>query len=493
MFHQYHLHSTSTSSRAVSHTRAPSVSSIGSCSGTPASHPALSSSQISPNTTAFSPTPFHPCPPSDSLEDPISLGIRQHQDDDVENSSTQLTPQHIKHLKTYAKKLCKDLSIEEKAVFDFINTGGLFSMLVDIKATFVTYNASNKASELQVLQETLTSKDFEAHALGSTFRLLACILSPNITAYVTDTQHHIMEFIANHLDIFKIPATVLNDNELQSTLGKIVMRLLADLHSYLKSHLTVSIVKQTCIIKVGKAVAHSSPGMEVDASHWARLAFLRCCLRLFLIGVGDHKIAPLSACFTPRLIPMLKSDMHTKVEHDLSINISEIERWAVSVDNTDESVTDTPATGDGSSSAPTRDESGPGADFDWSKLGDNMDDLQGDANSIVDAGPNPDADTLSNDGDDLDPSDSGFGLDGRPVHFNITKFWNYVNYMLNTLRWTARKNARTKELYDRELHSYMMQIFQDDLAECPGMHRGSKIVSVINPEWQTRIQQGLTW
>ncbi|KAI6141701.1 hypothetical protein BKA82DRAFT_164482 [Pisolithus tinctorius] len=204
MFHQYHLHSTSTSSRAVSpHTRAPSVSSTGSHSGTPASHPALSSSQIPPNTTTFSPTPFHPCPPSDSLENPISLGVHQCQDDDVENSSMQLTPQCIKCLKTYAKELCKDLSIEEKVVFDFINTGNLFSMLVDIKATFVKYNASNKASELQALQETLTSKDFKVCALGSTLFcifpqlhdqislsncLLACILSPNITAYVTDTQ-----------------------------------------------------------------------------------------------------------------------------------------------------------------------------------------------------------------------------------------------------------------------------------------------------------------
>ncbi|KAI5988855.1 hypothetical protein F5J12DRAFT_786792 [Pisolithus orientalis] len=326
------------------------------------------------------------------------------QDDNVENSSTQLTPQCIKCLKTYAKKLCKDLSIEEKAVFDFIDTGDLFSMLVDIKATFVKYNASNKASEPQVLQDTQHHMMVH-HQQVSTFVWVI-------------TMYYPQEFIANHLDIFKIPATILNDNELQSTLGKIIT-------SCLKSH-------QTCIIKVGKAVACSSPGMEVDASHWARLAFLHCCLCLFLIGVGDHKIAPLSTHFTPQLILMLKSDMCTKVECNLSINISEIEQWAVSADNTDESITDTPVTGDGSSSAPTGDESGPGANFNWSRLDDNMDDLQGDANSIVDAGPNLDADTLSNDGDDLDPSDSGFRLGGQPVHFNVTKFWNYINYMLNT-------------------------------------------------------------
>jgi hypothetical protein len=37
-----------------------------------------------------------------------------------------------------------------------------------------------------------------------------------------------------------------------------------------------------------------------------------------------------------------------------------------------------------------------------------------------------------------------------------------------------------------------VQIFQDDLADCPGSRRGAKILAV-NPQWQTTIQQGLMW
>ncbi|KAI9572451.1 hypothetical protein HD554DRAFT_2168108 [Boletus coccyginus] len=98
------------------------------------------------------------------------------------------------------KKLCTDLSINEKPIFEFINTGNLFSMLVDIKATFIKYKASNKSLQLQVLQDTLTSNR-------------ACILSPNITAYVTDIQCHIMDFITDNLEIFKISPTIFNNNE----------------------------------------------------------------------------------------------------------------------------------------------------------------------------------------------------------------------------------------------------------------------------------------
>ncbi|KIK77827.1 hypothetical protein PAXRUDRAFT_356417 [Paxillus rubicundulus Ve08.2h10] len=62
-------------------------------------------------------------------------------------------------------------------------------MLVDMKASLVKYELSNQTNQLQALQDTLSSKDFE---LSLHNRLLACLLSPNLTAYVTDTQRHIM-------------------------------------------------------------------------------------------------------------------------------------------------------------------------------------------------------------------------------------------------------------------------------------------------------------
>ncbi|KAF8417185.1 hypothetical protein L210DRAFT_817367, partial [Boletus edulis BED1] len=395
-----------------------------------------------------------------------------------------LNPQRIKRLKAHAKKLCADLSIDEKPIFEFIDTGDLYSMLVDIKATFVKYEAGNKTSQLQVLQETLISKDFE---ISLSNRLLACILSPNITAYVTDTQRHIMDFIADNLEVFKIPPAVFNDNELRVSLGKTVTRLLSDIRSRLKSNLTASIVKKTCIIDVAKAMARASAGMEVDATHWTRLAFLRCCLRLFLIGTGDHKIAPLNACFTPRLIPLLKSDMRAKIEQDLGINIRAMERELSGSAATD-GVAVNPTANNDSGSAPTTNNPTPSAELNWDALNDE------DGNGDTDGGEDVDTESPSDDdADELDISDSGFGLDGKPIRFNSVKFWNYVDYMLNIIRHTAHKTAATKELYDKELHKYMMQIFQDDLAECPGLRRGSKLVSVVNPVWQSTIQQNLVW
>ncbi|KAF8837379.1 hypothetical protein BDN67DRAFT_1013923 [Paxillus ammoniavirescens] len=221
-------------------------------------------------------------------------------------------------LKVHAKKLADDLQIPNKSLIEFIETGDLFLMLIDMKASLVKYELSNQTNQLQALQDTLSSKDFE---LGLHNCLLACLLSPNLTTYITDTQHHIMDFIFEHLDVFKIPAGVFDDAEIRSSLGRIVTRLLATIRSQLKSQLTMSIAKKTCIINVTKVLARSSSGMEVDAAHWNRLAFLASTLR-----TSDHKVAALDVCFTPRLIPNLKSDMRIKLERELGINISDMER-----------------------------------------------------------------------------------------------------------------------------------------------------------------------
>ncbi|KIJ05318.1 hypothetical protein PAXINDRAFT_21408 [Paxillus involutus ATCC 200175] len=170
-----------------------------------------------------------------SLDEPVSAGVRRPRDtssDDPGNDLTCLSPRRIKRLKVHAKKLADDLQIPNKSLIEFIETGDLFLMLVDMKASLVKYELSNQTNQLQALQDTLSSKDFK---LGLHNRLLACLLSPNLTAYVTDTQRHIMDFIFEHLDVFKIPAGVFDDAELRSSLGRIVTRLLATIRSQLKS------------------------------------------------------------------------------------------------------------------------------------------------------------------------------------------------------------------------------------------------------------------
>ncbi|KAI6021345.1 hypothetical protein BKA83DRAFT_4493944 [Pisolithus microcarpus] len=149
---------------------------------------------------------------------------------DFNSDPTWLSLQHAKQLRTYTKDLCDTLEIPEKNLLDFIETCDLFHMLLNMKASLIKYEIDTHANKSNILQETLASKDFEI-ALHNC--LLACLLSPNINAYVMDMQRHIM-FIFEHQDIFKIPAGVFDNAELKSSLHSIVSRLLATIHSHLK-------------------------------------------------------------------------------------------------------------------------------------------------------------------------------------------------------------------------------------------------------------------
>ncbi|KIN98712.1 hypothetical protein M404DRAFT_157277, partial [Pisolithus tinctorius Marx 270] len=194
----------------------------------PATQPSLRSTRYSLR---------HAASDTSSVDGSVSAGVHRPRDtnSDDGNDLTSLSPRRIKQLKVHAKKLADDLQIPDKSLLEFIETGDLFLMLVDMKASLVKYELSNQTHQLQALQDTLSSKDFK---LGLHNHLLACLLSPNLTAYVTDTQCHIMDFIFEHLDVFKIPAGVFDDVELWGSLGRIVTKLLATIHSQLKSQVS---------------------------------------------------------------------------------------------------------------------------------------------------------------------------------------------------------------------------------------------------------------
>ncbi|KAG2119031.1 uncharacterized protein F5147DRAFT_767775 [Suillus discolor] len=153
---------------------------------------------------------------------------------------------------TYAKKMCEDNDIPTGDVMCFIDSGDIFFMLIDLKITLIKLCEVNRAKRMQELKDALESKDFEN---GLYNRLFACMLSPNITAYVTDTQHHIMDFITTHSDVFKIPPGMLEDVELRAQLGKSVTKLLTGIRSVIKNALTASVVKRTSIADVTRALA----------------------------------------------------------------------------------------------------------------------------------------------------------------------------------------------------------------------------------------------
>ncbi|KAI5988835.1 hypothetical protein EDC04DRAFT_2912441 [Pisolithus marmoratus] len=220
--------------------------------------------------------------------------------------------------------------------------------------------------------------------------------------------------------------------------------------------------------------------MELEAAHWNRMAFLHCCLCIFLIGTGDLKSIPLSDCFTPCLVPMLKINMQRKLKRELSIDIQGMigrteEGTSVASGEPFESTCSNEAcpevfTGDNT------------ADLGLMEGEEEVDDAD------IDAEGTPDTKDI----DELSEGDSGFGLEGKPVHFNSGRFWNYINYMLNLLCETACKHTSMKEEFEKGIASIMVQIFQDDLLDCPSHRKVTRLV-VVNPQWQTTIQHGLMW
>ncbi|KAI6003158.1 hypothetical protein EDC04DRAFT_2611769 [Pisolithus marmoratus] len=269
-----------------------------------------------------------------------------------------------------------------------------------------------------------------------------------------DTQSHIMDFIFKHQDIFKIPASVLDDSELKSSLCAVVSRFLATIHSYLKLQVHTELDRTGPALtdfdskvpnwldlsrqnrgKGSQQFASKSSGsifvrtdanmvvcsgMDLEAAHWNRMAFLHHCLHICLIGTGNLKNIPLNDSFTPHLVPMLKI-AHPEVftrDNTTDLGLMEVEEEV----------------------------------------------------------------------DDADIDTEG----GLWAWAGCARFWNYINYMLNLLCVMAYKITSMKEEFKKEVASIMVKIFQDDLLDCPS-HRKVMRLTVVNPQWKTTVQHGLMW
>ncbi|KAG2086476.1 hypothetical protein BD769DRAFT_1681114 [Suillus cothurnatus] len=423
-----------------------------------------------------------PSSPTLSLDEPISTGIRRRRDNEPSSHGdpTKLTPQCTKRLKMHAKKSCEENEVPHEEVMTFIDSGDIFYMLVDLKITLIKLCQGNKARRMQELKDALESKDFEN---GLNNHLFACMLSPNLTAYVTDTQSHIMDFIVKNRDIFKIPPELLDNVELRAQLGKAVTKLLTNIRSAIKTVLTTSIVKRTSVADVTRLLARSGSGMEVDSTHWNRIALLisptifnRRLLRIFLIGVSDYKTASIKDLFSPYLIPSLKQDLRDKVTRELNIDMEQLERDLFDADfdnapRTDVNPSQVPTgTQVNGSHAPSagRDQNDP--DITYQQLVDQsgvqQDDLDtnGEDNELNVSSSANGAVLLDN------PLDSGFGLvEGMPIRYNTTmKFWNFVDHSLSMMRKMATESSPIITEQEKELQKLFIKIFQADLAKFPG-------------------------
>ncbi|KAG1804059.1 uncharacterized protein BJ212DRAFT_1486897 [Suillus subaureus] len=421
-----------------------------------------------------------------SLDENITTGVcHQRTDSSPDHGDpTVLMPVCTKRLKVYAMKVAKDLGVAEEELHEFIDTGGIYYMLIDIKATLLRRNEDARKIELAQLKELLDSKDFKS---GIQSHLTACMLSPNITAYVTNAHTHIMDFVRKHHDVFKIPVAILEDVELKAQLSKMVSDLLSSIHGNIKAKLTMSIIKQLSIMETAKSLTHHC-SIEVDSMHWNRFAFLQRCLHIFLIRMDDYKTVPLKVLFSNSLIPSLHDDLHIKINEKLSIDMDTIKcRIHGNVDQ------------DLEPNTPADSESFLDEDHLMQDM-ENTDNGSQQENEGENIGGKGAEDEDQGKGDlPVDEENSGSESKGHPAVYSLSKFWKFVDDSLDGIRELARAWVSEQEgmggslTYEHAFHDILVEYFQLDLTEFPGRRTIPKLLTTTSPQWQTTIQNQLLW
>ncbi|KAG2126073.1 hypothetical protein BD769DRAFT_1666296 [Suillus cothurnatus] len=230
-------------------------------------------------------------PSEASLDKPIMAGMhcRRTDSDDGCNMAQSLSPSLTKRLKLYVNQVTEETGCPQEALHRFIDTGSIFHMLIDLKAALFKRNEDQEKAALLELKELIDSKDSKDFKSALQSCLTVCLLSPNITMYVTDMHMNItapfslpIDFIKNHCEVFKLPAALMQDVELLAQLSKIVSELLSSIRGNLKSKLVISIAKHITV---------------------------------------DYKAIPLKDLYSSSLIPSLHKDLHIKIAMALNCKV----------------------------------------------------------------------------------------------------------------------------------------------------------------------------
>ncbi|KAG1871494.1 hypothetical protein F4604DRAFT_1926227 [Suillus subluteus] len=429
------------------------------------SHLPLSSTDAQITTTGSLSIPRAPSS-NGSLDEPITAGVHCQR---VDSSASHgypvtLTPHSTKWLKVYANQVAEEIGVPNTSLHEFIDCGGIYQMHIRIVALVLKNDGEEKLTNLK---ELLTSKDFKS-ALQN--HLVVCMLSPNITAYVTDTHPQILKFIKKNQDAFKVPATLFKDVELSSLFAKIISECLSTIRGNMKIKLTASIAKHTCITDVARGLGHGC--IEVDAAHWNRLAFLRCCLHVYLLSIGNYRTVPLKTLYSPLLISSLPKEVHQKIGPQLGIDIDEIECNMLNSDAEEDD--------DGANAfQDTTSENAAPGDIDSSSGDEENENL----NANVD---------YDEDDADIEPDvgDSG-GLDGDGL---VVAEKDKSESDLYTTP-AAKEQAMEEEglAHEKAYSEIIMQYLQQDLSDFPGRTKVPALFSTNHPQWQLTIQNELFW
>ncbi|PSR77870.1 hypothetical protein PHLCEN_2v7691, partial [Hermanssonia centrifuga] len=187
-------------------------------------------------------------------------GVTRSREDDAEDA------REVKRLKTFGTQVARQVGIPADSLDCFVELE-VKQMLITLMARIIALEAEKVCDENE---ELLRSKKF---GRGLAKRVLACLLSPNLSAYVTEVTDHVVNFIRKNPVRFKVPLPVLEDPELVEVLAGLVSVYLTDLRSAIKQKMNSSIKKGQDIATLVARLVYKT-NIEMTVSHWIRIAFL---------------------------------------------------------------------------------------------------------------------------------------------------------------------------------------------------------------------------
>ncbi|KAH0825730.1 hypothetical protein J3R83DRAFT_9936 [Lanmaoa asiatica] len=307
--------------------------------------------------------------------------------------------------------------------------------------------------KLTEAKATLEARDFR-HMLKR--RITACLLSPNLTAYVTDTTDHIMMFMQEHQEIFKAPKIFFKDVELNEILKKLVTDTLASCQERIKTCLIQSLCKGTSIMDVLQAV--SMGNMEINAAHWTRFSFL-----IFLIGTHGFKEVSMLILLSSNIVDYLHPDLHSIIKDESGFSVETLIKLPdkSATKDTDDDLSNADAEGEIDDeyypSAPPCGQKPRESDpLDASELDDldleKTDGHDGNGN-CNDEGK----DEGNNDAIELDANSGWSGFRTLYPKWTSKKFWGFVDYTLEQCRQFSKENSNTPTEFEEELKKYVQR------------------------------------
>ncbi|KAL0056990.1 hypothetical protein AAF712_016391 [Marasmius tenuissimus] len=206
------------------------------------------------------------------------------------------TPRTDKRIKYHTEKVCESLAnltpedckevVKFSKLQDRERDITLFAELKSIKTSVSQRQESEQELQRQLNVSKLSEHGFKNAIAG---RVLSCLLSPDITAYVGDkTTEAVMSLISNEPALFNLPAGFLETPTCYEGLRSLVIDSLSAQRSNIKTRIAASMgetPKNTKKARQGtsprvpvhelcKTLVSNTSGMEIRGDHWSRVAFL---------------------------------------------------------------------------------------------------------------------------------------------------------------------------------------------------------------------------